>query len=89
MVQLVYFFVELACPKSVLDGFNQHYQASVYSSKQCCRLTSVTSKFPLKEFWEHWDSNQGLLGGKQVCYRQCYAAPVQHQVQRIRGSAEV
>ena len=69
------FFVVLACQLPVLDEFDQNYQASVHCPEQCHRLTSATSKFPLKIFGEHWDSNPG-----QISYPLCNAAPhLKHQ----------
>ena len=39
---------ELFCStnSAVLDRFDQQYQAYVHCSKQCCQLTSKTSKLP-------------------------------------------
>ena len=61
---------------SLLDGFHQHFQATVHTSKQGRRLTQQhqsyfsknNSKLSWKKLWEHWDSNPGRLGGKRERY---------------------
>ena len=51
-----YFFVVMACHQAVLDGFNQHFQASGHFP-----LTSAFDKSQQLEinFWEHQELNQG------------------------------
>ena len=44
------------------------YLSTVLSN--AVKLTTATSKFPQKIFWEWWDVNPGPLGGNQVCYPQ-------------------
>ena len=58
-----YFFV-LACRKPVLDGFDQHSQATVLSplSRAVDKSQQHQQFFPLKTFWERWESNPGQLG---------------------------
>ena len=43
------FFCSTSCHLLVLDGFHQHYEATVHCSKQRCWLTSATSKKKLRE----------------------------------------
>ena len=70
-----YFFVVFPCHYPVLDGFDQHYQASVHCSKQFHWLTSATSKYPLEKIWKCWNSSMEPLSGMQVCYPLWYTAP--------------
>ena len=83
----VFFVVlaELATSLLVLDGFDQHFQATVHTSKQGRRLTQQhqsyfsknNSKLSRKKLWEHWDSNPGRLGGKRERY--LCAMPTPHK----------
>ena len=50
----------------VQSTFSSHCPLSY---NQCRWLTSAALvTFPLKKFWECWESNPGLLGENQVCY---------------------
>ena len=53
--------------KTELDGFDQHFQATVHFPQTSASATSII--FHLKIFWECWEQKSGLLGEKQpLCY---------------------
>ena len=60
-----FFLAVLDCHYPVLDGLDQHFQDSVHFP-----LTSAIDKSQRchNKFWEHRESNPGLLGEKQECY---------------------
>ena len=71
------FFVELACHQPVLDGFNWHYQASVHLPLPLSKAVNKSLQHRIyffrensreKNFWEHGESNPGLLGEKRECH---------------------